>query len=276
MLIGIVTYTEGHWARVQWFAETPDDEIDLLTALMLHLETPGLLVSFNGNRFDLPFIAARLAHNRLFSSPEEALVHLLKNHLHIDLLPISKLLPVPLPNYRLKTIEHHLGISRLDTISGGESVLLYQQYEKKPTADLLDAIMLHNSDDIDNMIPLWQIFHQLPQNQRCILEPQLTSQGALWKASIDQYLLIEGLTSSKREFFHHFGPHKIMCTNFKFQMSLQLTTIIHEAQQLVVVRFPDFPTRYHTLPAHLWTIMVDNMPSSLNISRVIDHILYTQ
>lgn len=96
-----------------------------------------LLVSFNGARFDLPFIKSEY--------PE-----LEFDQLHIDLMyPLRRI------GYGggLKHIEKLLGISRSDDtegISGLDAVRLWKQYEKgDPNA--LDILLKYNEEDIVNL-----------------------------------------------------------------------------------------------------------------------------
>jgi hypothetical protein len=95
------------------------------------------LVTFNGARFDLPFI------KREFPEIEF-------NQLHADLM-------YPLRRIKLtgglKKIECELGISRADEtvgISGFDAVRLWHQYERGDE-DALDLLLKYNREDIVNL-----------------------------------------------------------------------------------------------------------------------------
>ncbi|MDD4749075.1 MAG: ribonuclease H-like domain-containing protein [Methanosarcinaceae archaeon] len=96
-----------------------------------------LLVSFNGARFDLPFIKAEY--------PEIEF-----DQLHIDLMyPLRRL------GYRggLKNIEKLLGITRsesTDGMSGFEAVRLWKKYEKGDRK-ALELLLEYNKEDIVNL-----------------------------------------------------------------------------------------------------------------------------
>jgi len=96
-----------------------------------------LLVSFNGARFDLPFIKSEF--------PE-----LEFKQLHIDLMyPLKRI------GYSggLKNIEKLLGISRSDDtegITGFDAVRLWKQYEKG-NPEALDKLIKYNREDIVNL-----------------------------------------------------------------------------------------------------------------------------
>lgn len=96
-----------------------------------------LLVSFNGARFDLPFIKSEF--------PEIEF-----DQLHIDLMyPLRRI------GYSggLKNIERLLGISRSEDtegITGFDAVRLWKQYERGDQ-EALDILIKYNNEDIVNL-----------------------------------------------------------------------------------------------------------------------------
>ena len=58
-LIGACYYSENFWNGIQWFAETPEEEADIITAFFSFASDFSTLIHFNGNQFDLPFILGR-------------------------------------------------------------------------------------------------------------------------------------------------------------------------------------------------------------------------
>jgi uncharacterized protein YprB with RNaseH-like and TPR domain len=96
-----------------------------------------LLVSFNGARFDLPFIKSEF--------PEIDF-----NQLHIDLMyPLRRI------GYSggLKNIEKLLGISRskdTEDMTGFDAIRLWKQYEKGDM-DALEKLVKYNREDIVNL-----------------------------------------------------------------------------------------------------------------------------
>ncbi|HEY9245407.1 MAG TPA: ribonuclease H-like domain-containing protein [Candidatus Methanoperedens sp.] len=94
------------------------------------------LVTFNGARFDLPFIEHEFPG--------------FFNHLHVDLL-----YPLKWIGYSggLKRIEHMLGISRSDEtegISGFDAVRLWNLYEHGDE-EALDLLIKYNNEDVMNL-----------------------------------------------------------------------------------------------------------------------------
>lgn len=115
-------------------------------------------ISFNGDSFDFPFMNARIIHYRMART--------LNKKLNIDLMKICRKNKhhLGMEQMRLKDVEIFLGIHRDDTISGKDSVMLYQAYLENKDPKLCDIIMLHNYDDLVNMVPLLGIFDYIPES----------------------------------------------------------------------------------------------------------------
>lgn len=61
-LIGC-TYHDGFgWKLIQWFADTRDSEGQLLEAFFTFMERFKVLVHFNGDGFDIPYLLKRCKH----------------------------------------------------------------------------------------------------------------------------------------------------------------------------------------------------------------------
>lgn len=96
-----------------------------------------LLVTFNGSRFDLPFISS-FFHNFQW------------RRAHIDLLHVVRRL-----GYRggLKSIEPLFGIARtpdIQEMSGYEAVILWHEY-RHGNAEALQKLLLYNEADVVNL-----------------------------------------------------------------------------------------------------------------------------
>jgi len=142
ILIGYLYVKNNKVYIEQLFAETPDEEYEILQAFNDIASKYTYLLSYNGNSFDIPFLNSRFKYNQL--------AHTLSKSMNIDLLRVARLLAstLNLENYKLKTVERFLGIYREDTISGKDSVDLYNQYVYRPTPALKEKILLHNYEDI--------------------------------------------------------------------------------------------------------------------------------
>ena len=143
-LIGLLTYDDG-WKLIQYFCEDVADEVTVLENFFTLLSSKKVLISFNGDGFDIPFLAHMTEQYGLpctFDGVES--YDILKK-----IRPLKKLLG--LENMKLKTCEKFLGINREDRFSGGELINVYFQWQKDRSQDLLDCLLLHNFEDIENM-----------------------------------------------------------------------------------------------------------------------------
>ncbi|MFP4038684.1 MAG: ribonuclease H-like domain-containing protein [Candidatus Nanohaloarchaea archaeon] len=100
-----------------------------------------MLVSFNGKRFDAPF----LEHN--FDLEVETP--------HVDLMYPAKRIGL---SGGLKKIEKELEIQReLEDIDGREAVRLWKEYEEKNDENALDRLVRYNRYDAENLQALMEI-----------------------------------------------------------------------------------------------------------------------
>lgn len=147
-LIGCAHYCEDGWYVRQWFADSPEEEKEVLIAFFEFAKPFSHLLHFNGNNFDLPFLLQKCAQYELhytFDSFEGI-------DIYKRTAPYKYFLK--LPNCKQKTIELFLGINRLDTFSGGELIGVYHDYVQKPTEFGLKALLQHNFDDMKGMLSI--------------------------------------------------------------------------------------------------------------------------
>jgi uncharacterized protein YprB with RNaseH-like and TPR domain len=98
-------------------------------------EDAGLLVSFNGARFDVPFL--------------ETSFDVDLDHPHIDLMPTCRKLGL---SGGLSAIERELGIEReLPDIDGREAVRLWHEHERGVDG-ALERLIAYNREDTVNMV----------------------------------------------------------------------------------------------------------------------------
>ena len=142
ILIGILFNQDNKTVIKQFFANTEDDEKELLLSFVDNIKNYQNHITFNGLTFDIPFLNTRLKkHNIDFSLSQNDDIDILKL-----IRPFKEKLS--LSDCKLKTIEKYLGIYREDTISGKESVDLYKRYSVNQDIDLKEKILLHNYEDI--------------------------------------------------------------------------------------------------------------------------------
>ncbi len=144
-LIGYLSFEGDAWRLTQLFADSMLDEIPMLNSFFSMLSQKKLLLSFNGDSFDLPFLSALIRRY--------ALPYHFRNIESLDIFkeirPAKKLLS--LKNYKLKTIERFLGIAREDHYDGGQLIRIYQNYLEEKDAELRSLLLLHNAEDLMNL-----------------------------------------------------------------------------------------------------------------------------
>jgi hypothetical protein len=133
---GIVTVTTVHGGgKVRSFVAGED-----LEELPAYLRRFAVLVTFNGSRFDVPFLRATFPH--LVPPPA-----------HIDLRFVLYRLGL---SGGLKRIEATLGVGRregVEGVDGLQAVRLWQDY-RRGNAAALDRLIRYNRADTSNLVPL--------------------------------------------------------------------------------------------------------------------------
>ena len=162
VLAGVMTEDEnGDCLLTQYFAETPDDEKELLLVLEEYLNRFDFIVTYNGRHFDVPFIKKRAAACGLtdFSvKPYNLDLYLIVN----GHSPFRRMLK----SLKQSSIEDYMGLStgRLDEISGKESVDLYYKYldckDLSLKSALMEKILLHNHDDLVQLYRILPVIKQ--------------------------------------------------------------------------------------------------------------------
>lgn len=150
-LIGACYYTESFWNGIQWFAETPEEEADIITAFFSFASDFSTLIHFNGNQFDLPFFLGRC---EILNLP-----YTFNTFEGIDIYKRVALCKhfLQLPNCKQKSIEKFLHLDRDDKYNGGELIQVYKNYVVNPSKDKEDLLLLHNKDDLKGMLEILPI-----------------------------------------------------------------------------------------------------------------------
>lgn len=147
-MIGAIYNKNDNFYLVQWFAESPEDEYEILKGFNLFAENFNFLVHYNGNQFDIPFIIKRSIHHNLVENLST------KNgiDLYKRILPYKKFLG--LIDCKQKTIESYLNINREDIYTGRELISMYKDYMINPSENNLKKMFLHNAEDVLGLIKI--------------------------------------------------------------------------------------------------------------------------
>lgn len=123
-LIGCATRNGNRLCLDQFFAESPDEEKEVLSAFFSLWENHGTVITFNGIGFDIPYLKAKCKTLHL---PDP-----FDTHSYIDLYKEAARMKFlfRLPDFKQKTIETFLAIDRVDAYSGGELIEVYKEYVK--------------------------------------------------------------------------------------------------------------------------------------------------
>lgn len=143
-LIGIMTLEGDELIIEQFFADKPEEEVEVIEAFLDRIEGYEEIISFNGDSFDIPFVKKRMK--------QAGLVDRLR-HKSLDLYKVIKRHKnkLNLPNLKLKTLEEYAGVFREDQLSGGDMIPLYYSYVNRGDEEAKESILLHNFEDILNM-----------------------------------------------------------------------------------------------------------------------------
>lgn len=153
VLGGLVTPEKDGLKAEQFFAENLSQEQETLRSFWKAASEKDVLITFNGQHFDLPFMRDR-APEIITDFP-----------FHLDLyLMVKKFSPIRkfMPNLKQKTIENYMGLwqYRKDEISGKDSVDLYYRFLSEKSDNLKDKILLHNHDDILQLYRLLKVLEK--------------------------------------------------------------------------------------------------------------------
>lgn len=154
-LIGILKIIEEEPVLIQWFAEAPEEEKDILVSFFQAAKGCTGLIHFNGIQFDLPFIQARCAAHGL----DFPLAGLPSLDLCRELKKLQPLLK--LPSRKFKTVEDFLGLSRKNDVNGKDCIHLYQKFYASGKEEFLAPILLHNQLDLTHLTELMRMLSYL-------------------------------------------------------------------------------------------------------------------
>jgi len=158
ILGGLLTPEHKQAKVVQYFADERNDEAALLKEYGNALASSDVLITYNGHRFDLPFLKHRFRRHGLDLDLDTVQSFDLYRALHY----YSKMREI-LPDLKQKSIEAFLGLSPLreDEISGGESVDLYNEYMRSRSTSALEKVLLHNRDDLVQLASIIRVLDKL-------------------------------------------------------------------------------------------------------------------
>lgn len=135
----------------QFFADTPKEEQEVLSAFFERLAHFDTIITFNGIGFDIPYLKSKCT---TYGLPEP-----FSSHDYLDIYKVVSKIKflLHLPNLKQKTIEQFLGIGREDAYNGGELIEVYHSYVKTRSPKELHLLKQHNYEDVidmPNLLPI--------------------------------------------------------------------------------------------------------------------------
>lgn len=183
-LIGCLRRQGNELIIDQFFAEKKTEECEILQAFITLLQEYKTIISFNGIGFDIPFVKAKCATYGIKEHFNDfSYIDIFKHIGNIKFI-------LKLPNYKQKTIENFLEISRNDIFSGGELIAVYEDYIKTHSSEAEKLLLLHNFEDVTGMldlIPILSYFNILKgafSIKETVTSPYTTYDGAEGKEII--------------------------------------------------------------------------------------------
>jgi uncharacterized protein len=159
ILFGLARFSHGRLECFQYLLRTMDEELAALRATRAFLGDDGVLVTFNGRAFDVPYLRERAAFYG--ESP-------LISHPHYDLLPPSrKRYRQVFPDCRLTTLENRLfGTGRDPDIPSSMVPEFYHAYLTTGNPGPLVPVVDHNRQDIVTLARLFCLYTEDPDGRR--------------------------------------------------------------------------------------------------------------
>ncbi len=152
-LIGCAYYEDGSYKIRQYLASSASDEREIIYEFLKFASNFSVLVHFNGDRFDIPYIMYKAQYYGFNNS----LCNLISFDIYKNAKALKNLLELERMNQ--KSIEEFLNIHRDDKFNGGALIPIYYEYEKTLDSKLEELLLLHNHDDIEGMFKIMPILY---------------------------------------------------------------------------------------------------------------------
>lgn len=153
--IGVAALEGDAFLLTQYLAEKPSEEEMLLQEFAAVSASYERLVHYNGDSFDLPY----LAHKYAFYEMENCLNRLESVDLYRRIRPLKNLINIS--QLKQKDVEIFSNFYREDPFSGGELIKIYQDYLLTADKHLLQCLLLHNAEDLEGMLHILPILEYL-------------------------------------------------------------------------------------------------------------------
>ena len=153
-IIGLNVYVDGEWQIIQLFNDDGKSEPEMIETFGEMIRDYDVLIEFNGDRFDIPYITKRIQmiKRKLGIDIKNCFTDIASFDLMKCIKPYKYALG--LPNIKQKTIEKYLGIDRVDMYNGGQLIEVYLEYLSLKNEKNRELVLRHNRDDMEGMLYL--------------------------------------------------------------------------------------------------------------------------
>lgn len=231
-LIGCAFLEGQEWMIRQFLSESALDEQEIMEAFCEFASAFRILIHFNGDGFDIPYLAYKAEFYDLdldFERFQSIDIYKLAK-------PLKKLLG--LESMKQKSLECFLGICREDRFGGGALIPVYYEFERSADPESERLLLLHNFDDVKGMLSLTEILNylQIPEGNFQFERLETTSGYAIF-----EYRIPEPLSSG----FERESPDKSSVI-FAEGSLLQISVRIYEGEAKLPLEDVE---NYYYLPA---------------------------
>lgn len=157
-MIGYGEYADGIWRTTLLFNDDGHSETDMLERFSAVIRSHSILVSYNGDTFDIPYIRKRLSMNDL----PPVIDIPVSTDIYKVVRRYKKLLS--LSSARQIDVEDIIRFRRNTFISGGKLIDAYTEYisgqpSEESSESLLKELLTHNHDDIRGLMSITGFFN---------------------------------------------------------------------------------------------------------------------
>ena len=202
-LIGVVYQENKIYKSIQWFNDDGASEENIIRQFIDFIGDYQVLINYNGTSFDIPFVHERA---KLYNIDFDT-VSVQSFDLYKLVSKCRKFLS--LSDLKQKTIELFLRIDRTDKYDGGTLINIYYKYLKDRDNEACRLLLLHNYDDICNLVKITDILSYIDisngmydvietdtSDKELIITCQLYNQLTVPLSIMGEYFYISGKNST--------------------------------------------------------------------------------
>ncbi len=276
-LVGVVYYdkTENLWNLDQYFAETYEEEKNMLSELKDKIANFETLITYNGDAFDLPYLSNRFKIynidfdiSKIKSLDLYSIVRKNKQYLNLE-------------NYKLKTLERFIGIYREDIYSGRDCIQFYKDYLITKDSLLEAKILNHNYDDLFYMLDLFDVLDILQDKKTVQLKVKDESINLILNEikTIGDFLIIKGDIESNLDYkinYYSDNFNFILGDEFLIEIEYKKGLITPEINCIFIYNhdfsLDIYDQSYHSPPKDVILLQTGKTLELNNIKIIIEHL----